>query len=91
MNYLKKILLTKFKSNNPIVPQFKDPIKTNKKESLSNKFSLHMIFHSNLHNKFMYMNHNRNIINYISCSLLYLYEYLITIITKSKTLIYMIK
>ena len=41
-------MFTKFRSNNPIVPQFIDPIRTNKKESLSKIFSLHTVVHSNL-------------------------------------------
>lgn len=38
------IKLTKLKSSKPIVPQLNDPIKTSKKDNLSNMFNLHIVF-----------------------------------------------
>ena len=34
----------KLKSNKPIVPQLSEPIKTSKKDNLSNMFNLHILF-----------------------------------------------
>lgn len=38
----------KLKSNNPINPQFIEPIKTKSKDNLSKKFNLYIKFHPNL-------------------------------------------